>query len=304
MIYQAKQRSYKELPLRLAEFGTVYRFERSGVLTGLIRTRGFTQNDAHIYCAEEQLTSELLNTLKMFKKVYKDFGIKNYYFRLSLPDFANTEKYGNIENKKQWESASKQAKFALEKIGAKYEAVAGEASFYGPKIDIQIKNVAGKEDTIATMQIDFFMPERFDLYYINQKGEKERPVIIHRAIMGSFDRFFAFLIEKYAGAFPLWLAPTQVLIIPIGSSHKKYAKEVYKALTAQNIRVELKDDNETVGKKIRNGEQQKIPYILVVGDKEIKSKSVAVRKRDKGDLGARKLTTFLKQLQEEIEKKK
>lgn len=304
MIYQAKQRSYKELPLRLAEFGTVYRFERSGVLTGLIRTRGFTQNDAHIYCAEEQLTSELLNTLKIFKKVYKDFGIKNYYFRLSLPDFANTEKYGNIENKKQWESAAKQAKFALEKIGAKYEAVAGEASFYGPKIDIQIKNVAGKEDTIATMQIDFFMPERFDLYYINQKGEKERPVIIHRAIMGSFDRFFAFLIEKYAGAFPLWLAPTQVLIIPIGSSHKKYAKEVYKALTAQNIRVELKDDNETVGKKIRNGEQQKIPYILVVGDKEIKSKSVAVRQRDKGDLGARKLTTFLKQLQEEVEKKK
>lgn len=304
MIYQAKPRSYKELPLRLAEFGTVYRFERSGVLTGLIRTRGFTQNDAHIYCTNEQLTSELISTLKMFKKVYKDFGIKDYYFRLSLPDFANAEKYGDIENKNLWESAAKQAKYALEKLGVKYEAVAGEASFYGPKIDIQTKNVFGKEDTIATMQIDFFMPERFDLYYIDNNGNKQRPMVIHRAIMGSFDRFFAFLIEKYAGAFPLWLAPTQVLIIPIGSSHKKYAKEVYKALTDQNIRVELKDDNETVGKKIRNGEQQKIPYILVVGDKEIKSKSVAVRKRDKGDLGARKLTVFLKQLREEIEKKK
>jgi len=304
MIYQSKQHSYKDLPLRLAEFGTVYRFERSGVLSGLIRTRGFTQNDAHIYCAKEQLAPEIINILKMFKKVYRDFGIKDYYFRLSLPDFANTEKYGDIENKKLWESGAHSAQYALDKIGIKYETASGEAAFYGPKIDIQIKNVLGKEDTIATVQIDFYMPERFDLSYINEKGQKERPVVIHRAIMGSFDRFFAFLIEKYGGAFPLWLAPVQMWIVPIGSRHKKYAKEVYKALREQNIRAELKDENETIGKKIRNGEQQKIPYLLIVGDKEIKSKSVAVRKRDKGDLGAKKLSVFIKQLSKEIEKKK
>ena len=304
MIYQAKQRSYKDLPLRLAEFGTVYRFERSGVLAGLIRTRGFTQNDAHIYCAEKQIAPEIISILKMFKKVYRDFGIKDYYFRLSLPDFANAEKYGDIENKKLWESGARTAKYALDKIGAKYETASGEAAFYGPKIDIQIKNVLGKEDTIATVQIDFYMPEQFDLSYINEKGQKEKPVVIHRAIMGSFDRFFAFLIEKYGGAFPLWLAPVQAWVVPIGSGHKKYAKEVYKALKEQNIRVELKDENETIGKKIRNGEQQKIPYLLIVGDKEMKSKSVAVRKRDKGDLGAKKLSIFIKQLSEEIEKKK
>lgn len=304
MIYLAKQRSYRELPLRIAEFGTVYRFERSGVLTGLIRTRGFTQNDAHIYCAPEQLQSEFVKVLRLFKKVYRDFKIKDYWFRLALPDFANTEKYGDIKNKKAWEFAARAAEEAMKKFDAKYVKAEGEAAFYGPKIDVQTKNVLGKEDTIATVQIDLFMPERFGLEYTDENGKKQRPIIIHRAIMGSFDRFFAFLIEKYAGAFPLWIAPEQAWILPIGKRHKKYAREVLKQLKENGIRAVVKEENETIGKKIRDGQIQKIPYLLVVGDKEMKSKSVAMRHRERGDLGAKKLTAFIKQLGKEIEKKK
>ncbi|MEK7066779.1 MAG: threonine--tRNA ligase [Patescibacteria group bacterium] len=304
MIYQSKQRSYRDLPLRIAEFGTVYRYERSGVLTGLIRTRGFTQNDAHIYCSPEQLKSEFVKVLKLFKKVYKDFGIKDYYFRLSLPDFSNQEKYGDIENRDTWEFAAKAAEDAMKAFGAKYQKAEGEAAFYGPKIDVQVKNVLGKEDTIATVQIDFYMPERFDLSFIDKDGKKQRPIIIHRAIMGSLDRFFAFLIEKYAGALPVWIMPEQVWVLPISKQHKKYSKEVTKKIKEAGIRVIAREENETIGKKIREGQMQKIPYLLIVGDKEMKSKSVAIRHREKGDLGAKKLTAFIKQISQEIENKR
>lgn len=304
MIFRHDMMSYRELPLRLAEFGNVHRFERSGVLTGLIRARGFTQNDSHIYCTKAQLKSELLNVLKLFKEVYKDFQIKDFWYRLSLPDLSNEEKYGDIEDKRMWDESSKIAEDTLKAFKVKYVKQEGEASFYGPKIDIQTRNVMGKEDTIATVQLDFYSPKKFDLYFINEKGEKEHPVIIHRAIMGSFDRFFAFLVEKHAGIFPLWLAPVQMSVLPIAKTHKKYAKEVLKALTAAGIRAELKDGNDTIGKKIREGELRKIPYLLIIGDKEVKSKSVAVRKTGKGDRGAVKLKQFIAQALGEIEKKK
>ena len=304
MIFRHDMVSYKDLPLRLAEFGNVHRFERSGVLTGLIRARGFTQNDSHIYCTKSQLAKELLDVLKLFKEVYKDFDIKDFWYRLSLPDLSNEEKYGDIEDKRMWDESSTIAEDTLKAFKVKYVKQEGEASFYGPKIDIQTRNVMGKEDTIATVQLDFYSPKKFDLYYINEKGEKEHPVIIHRAIMGSFDRFFAFLVEKHAGIFPLWLAPVQMHVLPIAKTHKKYAKEVLKALTVAGIRAELKDSNDTIGKKIREGELHKVPYLLIVGDKEVKAKSVAVRKTGKGDLGAVKLKQFITKTLEEIEKKK
>jgi len=304
MIFRHDMVSYRELPLRLAEFGNVHRFERSGVLTGLIRARGFTQNDSHIYCTKAQLKNELLSVLKLFKEVYKDFQIKDFWYRLSLPDLSNEEKYGDIEDKRMWDESSKIAEDTLKAFKVKYVKQEGEASFYGPKIDIQTRNVMGKEDTIATVQLDFYSPKKYDLYIINEKGEKEHPVIIHRAIMGSFDRFFAFLVEKHAGIFPLWLAPMQMSVLPIAKTHKKYAKEVLKTLTAAGIRAELKDGNDTIGKKIREGELRKIPYLLIVGDKEVKAKSVAVRKTGKGDRGAVKLKQFLAQALQEVEKKK
>ena len=304
MIFRHDMVSYKDLPLRLAEFGNVHRFERSGVLTGLIRARGFTQNDSHIYCTKSQLAKELLDVLKLFKEVYKDFDIKDFWYRLSLPDLSNEEKYGDIEDKRMWDESSTIAEDTLKAFKVKYVKQEGEASFYGPKIDIQTRNVMGKEDTIATVQLDFYSPKKFDLYYINGKGEKEHPVIIHRAIMGSFDRFFAFLVEKHAGIFPLWLAPVQMRVLPIAKTHKKYAKEVVKALTSAGIRAELKDSNDTIGKKIREGELRKVPYLLIVGDKEVKAKSVAVRKTGKGDLGAVKLKQFIAKALEEIAKKK
>ena len=304
MIFRHDMVSYKDLPLRLAEFGTVHRFERSGVLTGLIRARGFTQNDSHIYCTKSQLAKELLDVLKLFKEVYKDFDIKDFWYRLSLPDLSNEEKYGDIEDKRMWDESSKIAEDTLKAFKVKYVKQEGEASFYGPKIDIQTRNVMGKEDTIATVQLDFYSPKKFDLYFINEKGEKEHPVIIHRAIMGSFDRFFAFLVEKHAGIFPLWLAPMQMSVLPIAKTHKKYAKEVWKTLTAAGIRAELKDSNDTIGKKIREGELRKVPYLLIVGDKEVKARSVAVRKTGKGDLGAMKLKQFIEKALKEIEKKK
>src|SRR3989344_5717557 len=231
MIFRRGMVSYKDLPLRLAEFGNVHRFERSGVLTGLIRARGFTQNDSHIYCTKGQLQSELLGVLKLFKEVYKDFQIKDFWYRLSLPDLSHEEKYGDIEDKRMWDESSKIAEDTLKAFKVKYVREEGEASFYGPKIDIQTRNVMGKEDTIATVQLDFYSPKKFALYFINEKGEKEHPVIIHRAIMGSFERFFALLVEKTAGIFPLWLAPVQMRILPIAKTHKKYAKEVLRGLT-------------------------------------------------------------------------
>ncbi|MBU4338181.1 threonine--tRNA ligase [Patescibacteria group bacterium] len=305
IMFKHKPKSYKDLPLRLSDFGLLHRFERSGVLTGLIRARCFSQNDAHIYCSQNQVKEEFVKVIRMFQKVYDDFNIKNYWFRLSLPDFKNKEKYGDIENIELWEKSAEFAREAMNELNVKFVEVEGEAAFYGPKIDAQIKNVAGKEDSIATCQIDFYSPERFDLSFINEKGSKERPVIIHRAIMGSFDRFFAFLVEQTAGAFPAWLAPVQVKILPISTEkHLDYAQKIHSRLLENEIRVEISDENETLGKKIRAGELQKIPYLLIVGDKEKESESVNVRTRGKKETETVKITDFIEKIKKEIEEKK
>ncbi len=304
MIYKNKPLSYKDLPLRLAESGLVHRFERSGVLTGLIRARCFTQNDSHIYIQKADLKKELLAVLSLFKEVYADFNITDYWFRLSLPDLSNKEKYGDIEDVETWNEASGIARNALEEFGVKYVEGQGEASFYGPKIDVQIKNVLGKEDTIATAQVDFYSPKRFDLFFTNNEGLKEHPVIIHRAIMGSFDRFFAFLLERTAGNFPLWLSSTQVKVIPIGDNHKAFAEQVTAQLKAHNIQVELDDSKEGLGKKVRAAKVEKIPYWLVIGDKELEADKVTLESRDNGPLGQLSIDEVVKKLVAEITDKK
>ena len=302
-IYKRSKRSYRELPLRLAEFGHVHRFERSGALSGLIRVRGFTQNDSHIYTDEANLEKEIVNVIKLTREVYDVFGIKDYWFRLSLPDFKNKEKYGDIKNKEMWEQGSAILRKALKNSGHKFAEAIGEATFYGPKIDIQTKNIYGKEDTLSTVQIDYYSASRFNLYYTD-KNNKEKPVIVvHRAIMGSFDRFMAFLIEKTCGNLPLWLSPVQAVILPISEKQNSYAEKILGEMKHENIRIEIPDSNETLGKRIREAELKKIPYILVVGDKEIAANSVSVRQRIKGDLGALKLSEIIEKLKKEISEK-
>ncbi len=299
-IYRHHPISYRDLPLRIAEFGLVHRFERSGVLTGLIRARCFTQNDAHIYSTKNDLKNEMLGVLALFKEVYDTFGISDYWFRLSLPDFSNKEKYGDIEDRDMWDEASDVTRSALEEFGAKYVEGGGEAAFYGPKIDVQIRNVTGKEDTIATVQVDFYSPKRFDLSFTNEKGEKEHPVIIHRAIMGSFDRFFAFLTEQYAGAFPLWLAPVQVHVLPVSEKHNAYAKEVVDALKMASIRAEVDEMNESLGKKIRSAKTEKIPYLFIVGDAEVEARTISIDSRDHGKLEPESLNNIIEKIKNEI----
>jgi len=302
-IYKRQKRSYRDLPLRLAEFGHVHRFERSGVLTGLIRVRGFAQNDAHIYTDEENLEKEIINAIKLTEEVYKTFGLKDYWYRLSLPDFKNKEKFGDIKNKEMWERGSNFLRKALKGTGHKFIEAIGEASFYGPKIDIQIKDVWGREDTIGTIQVDYYSTSRFNLFYIDKKGKEQPVIIIHRAIMGAFERFMAFLLEKSCGALPLWLSPIQVEIINVGSAHRQYANFINQQLTTNNIRAHLSDENLTVSKRIREAEIQKIPYILVAGDKEVKNKTVNVRHYHRGIEGEIKINKLIEKIKTEIENK-
>ncbi len=299
-IFKHRPISYRELPLRLAEFGLVHRFERSGVLTGLIRARCFTQNDAHIYTDKKNLKKEITGVLQLFREVYdQTFEIKDYWFRLSLPDFENKEKFGDLENKEQWAEATEAARSALQEFGAKYVEGGGEAAFYGPKIDVQIRNVNGKEDTISTIQIDFYSANRFDLSFINSEGKKEKPVIIHRAIMGSFERFLAFLTEQYAGAFPFWLSPTQILIIPISEKQNAYAQKLKTKITNAGYLADIDEANETLGKKVRNAKAAKIPYYLILGEKEEKEATVSIESRDHGHLEESNLDNFLAELKKE-----
>jgi len=295
-IFQSKIRSYKELPIKYAELGTVYRYEKSGVLHGLTRVRGFTQDDAHLWCSPEQLSSEIVKLLKYGLKILKTFGFKEYEIYLST----RPEKYAGTE--KSWEKATNSLKYVLEKLKLKYQIDPGGGVFYGPKIDIKIKDSLGRPWQCTTIQVDFNLPERFDITYINQKGKKERPIMIHRALLGSLERFIGVLIENFSGAFPLWLSPEQIWIIPIGNRHEKYANQLKNELSS--FRVEVKDENETVSKKIREGEIQKIPYLLVVGDKEMKSNSVRIRQRNKGDIGMIKFNKFLEKITKENSRKK
>jgi len=289
-IYNSKIRSYKELPLYFAELGTVYRYEKSGVLHGLVRVRGFTQDDAHIFCTPDQISQELIKLLKAGFKIIKTFGFKDFDIYLST----RPEKYAGTE--KDWQKAENSLKYVVKKLKLKYQIDPGGGVFYGPKIDIKIKDSLGRPWQCTTIQVDFNLPERFNMNYIDKKGRKHRPIMIHRALLGSIERFIGVLLEHYGGALPLWLSPVQIWIIPVGSRHQKYAKEVGSKMLDAGCRIEVKDENETVSKKIWGGELQKIPYLLVVGDKELKDKSVRVRERGKGDLGAVKLNKFLEKI--------
>ncbi len=295
-IYQSKIRSYKDLPIKYAELGTVYRYERSGVLHGLTRVRGFTQDDAHIWCTPDQLSEEITKLLKHGFKILKTFGFKDYTIHLST----RPEKYAGTE--KDWKKATNSLKYVLNKLKLKYQTDIGGGVFYGPKIDIKIKDSLGREWQCTTIQVDFNLPERFKITYIDKKGTKRTPIMIHRALLGSLERFIGVLIEHYTGNFPVWLSPIQVWVIPVGSGHRKYAEKVAETLKKYGLRVELKDTAETVSKKIRGGETQKLPYMLVMGSKEIAAKSVRVRQRIKGDIGMMKLIKFIEKIKIEIEK--
>jgi len=295
MVYKLGIKSYRDLPLKLGEFGTVYRYEKSGELHGLQRVRGFTQNDAHIFCTPEQLQKELEEVIELLHTFYKDVGFEKYRFRLSLSD-PKAEKYTFCGSREGWEQAEKELESVLQKHGLEYERAVGEATFYGPKIDVQAINVYGKEDSISTIQIDFNLPERFDIYYIDEKGNKARPFVIHRALIGSFERFFAFLIEHYKGAFPLWLSPIQAQVIPISDKNNEYAQEIAEKLMEKDLRVEADISDNTMQAKIREAQMQKIPYMLIVGDKEEKNQSVSVRLRsgeNKGSLPIKEFTDIL-----------
>lgn len=289
-VFQSKIRSYRDLPIKYAELGTVYRYERSGVLHGLTRVRGFTQDDAHIWCTPEQTAKEVTLLLKEGLKILKRFGFKNFNVYVST----KPEKYAGTD--KEWKKATNILIYALKKARLKYETDPGGGVFYGPKIDIKIKDSLNREWQCTTVQVDFNLPERFDVTYIDKKGRKERPIMIHRALLGSVERFVGVLIEHCAGAFPFWLSPVQLWIIPISDRHEKYAQKIKKQLMGAGFRAELKNEKETVSKKIREGEMQKIPYMLVVGDKEIQDNSVRVRERNKGDIGLVELTKFMEKL--------
>ncbi|MDO8558582.1 MAG: threonine--tRNA ligase [bacterium] len=300
-IYAAKKRSYRELPIRYSEVTSVYRDEQSGELAGLSRVRVITQDDAHVFCRISQVEKEAFKIWDIIDKFYKPFKMP-LTVRFSRHDPAHMEKY--LGTQEIWKRAEDQLLTLIKKRRIKYVDGLGEAAMYGPKIDFIAKDSLGREWQLATIQLDFNLPERFDLTCINEKGESERIVMIHRAILGSLERFMAILIEHYAGAFPLWLAPVQVAILPIGKGHKAYAKQIEKTLDHENIRTLLREDDETIGKKIRESEIQKIPYLLIVGDKERSKKTVAVRVRGRGDIGAEKLEKFLKKIKEEINRKK
>ncbi|GLB58454.1 threonine--tRNA ligase [Cytobacillus sp. NCCP-133] len=277
MIYKNGIHSYRELPIRIAELGTMHRYEMSGALSGLQRVRGMTLNDAHIFVRPDQIKEEFKRVVHLILEVYKDFDINDYSFRLSYRDPQDTEKYFNDDE--MWEKAQAMLKEAMDEIGLDYFEAEGEAAFYGPKLDVQVKTALGKDETLSTVQLDFLLPERFDLTYVGEDGKPHRPVVIHRGVVSTMERFVAFLIEEYKGAFPTWLAPVQLQVIPVSPDvHFDYAKQVQEQLQAEGFRVELDDRNEKIGYKIREAQMQKTPYMLVVGDNEVAEKAVNVRK--------------------------
>ncbi|WP_435054062.1 threonine--tRNA ligase [Priestia megaterium] len=277
MVYKQGIHSYRELPIRIAELGTMHRYEMSGALSGLQRVRGMTLNDAHIFVRPDQIKEEFIRVVRLVEAVYKDFGFENYSFRLSYRDPEDTEKY--FDDDAMWEKAQSMLKDAMDELDLDYYEAEGEAAFYGPKLDVQVKTALGKEETLSTVQLDFLLPERFDLTYVGEDGKQHRPVVIHRGVVSTMERFVAFLIEEYKGAFPTWLAPVQVQVIPVSPTvHLEYAKEAQEQLQLAGIRVELDSRDEKIGYKIREAQMQKIPYMLVVGDKEVEDKAVNVRK--------------------------
>lgn len=300
-LYLSKPRSYRELPMRIAELAKLYRYEQSGELMGLQRVRSFCLADAHIICAsEEQAADEVSKALDLIVSMASTFGLRqgeHYRFRLSLGDRANTEKY--YKNDAAWEKGEALLRDVLTKRGEPFEEAKDEAAFYGPKIDVQMKNVNGKEDTAFTVQYDFCMPERFDLSYIGPDGAKHRAFVVHRSSVGAIERVMAFLIEHYAGAFPVWLSPVQVVVLPVSEKHAAYARSVAATLKTSGVRVEVSAANESLGKRIREAKGEKVPYLVVVGDEEEKSQAVAVESRTE-KIGAIPLSAFTDRIAEEI----
>ncbi|MCS7054138.1 MAG: threonine--tRNA ligase [Ignavibacterium sp.] len=299
-IYASKPRSYKDLPIRLAEFGTVYRYEQSGELNGLTRVRCFSVDDSHIFVRQDQLKDEVCNVIELIQVVFNQMGFKEFTTQLSFRD-DNLEKYGGDIS--LWDKAQAEIKEAADTMGLDYKIEEGEAAFYGPKIDFMVKDALGRKWQLGTVQIDYVMPERFNLEYIGSDGQKHRPVVIHRAPFGSLERFIGVLIEHYAGEFPLWLAPTQVVVIPISQNYLDYANEVYNLLKEKNIRVELDDRNEKVGYKIRDWETKKVKYMAIVGEKEKSNSTISLRQHREGDKGSFAISEFIDKIVDEIKNK-
>lgn len=298
-IYKHHIRSYRDLPLRVAELGMMHRYEKSGALSGLQRVREMTLNDGHTFVALDQVQTEFAKILKLIMDVYKDFDITDYYFRLSYRDPKNTDKY--FANDEMWERSQKMLKGAMDDLGLDYVEAEGEAAFYGPKLDIQTKTALGNDETMSTIQLDFMLPERFGLTYVGQDGEEHRPVMIHRGIVGTMERFIAYLTEIYKGAFPTWLAPVQVKIIPVNlDAHGEYAEKVRQELAKRGFRAEVDTRNEKMGYKIRESQTQKVPYTLVLGDEEMKNGSVNVRRYGTDEEISKSLTDFINEIDADV----
>ncbi|ARJ49976.1 threonine--tRNA ligase [Staphylococcus lutrae] len=303
MIYANKPHSYRELPIRIAELGTMHRYEASGAVSGLQRVRGMTLNDAHIFVRPDQIKEEFKRVVQMILDVYEDFGFKDYKFRLSYRDKADKEKY--FDDDEMWNRAEAMLKEAVDELNLPYDEAIGEAAFYGPKLDVQVKTAMGKEETLSTAQLDFLLPKKFDLTYIGQDGAHHQPVVIHRGVVSTMERFVAFLTEETKGAFPTWLAPQQVEIIPVNNAlHYNYARQIYDELKSQGVRVNIDDRNEKMGYKIREAQMKKIPYQLVVGDKELENNEVNVRQYGSKDQKTVEKETFIWDLIDEIRLKK
>ena len=302
MMFKNRLHSYRDLPIRIAEIANDFRYEASGAVCGIERTRAFTQNDSHIFCRPDQIESEVKGVIDLILDVYKDFGFKDFKFRLSLRDTKNVDKY--FGNDELWEKSENALRTILKNTGHEYYEAEGEAAFYGPKIDVQVRSAIGHDETLSTVQLDYQLPERFELEYINEDNEKVRPVVIHRAILGSLDRFIAFLLEETKGYLPLWLAPHQVNIIPVNNNyHLEYAKEVEKLLKNKGIRVNLDDREEKVGYKMREAIMSKYPYILVLGDNEVTNKTITYRTSQSEEKVTISLDEFVNKVKKEIENK-
>ena len=301
MIYKNSIHSYRELPIRIAELGLMHRYEMSGALAGLQRVRGMTLNDAHIFVRPDQIKDEFKRVVNLILGVYKDFNINDYSFRLSYRDPQDKEKY--FDDDAMWEKAQSMLKEAMDDLGLDYFEAEGEAAFYGPKLDVQVRTALGKDETLSTVQLDFLLPERFDLNFVGEDGKQHRPVVIHRGVVSTMERFVAFLIEEYKGAFPTWLAPVQVQVIPVSpDAHYDYAKQVQEQLQNEGFRVELDGRDEKIGYKIREAQMQKIPYMLVVGDKEVEDQAVNIRKYGEQNSETKPFAEFLAALNTEVKR--
>ena len=298
IIYKHELHSYRNLPIRLAELGTMYRYERSGALSGLSRVRAMTLNDAHIFCLPEQIQAEAVGVLRLIQRVYRDFGFKEYWYRLSLRN--PKDKTNFVDNDAMWDTAEEYLRQALAEVGVSYKEAPGEAAYYGPKIDVQLNDVLGHSETLSTVQLDFYLPERFELEYVDKDGQYRRPVMIHRGVISTMERMTAFLIEHHAGNFPLWLAPVQLKIVTVTEQQLDYARNVFTQLKDAGWRVELDERNEKLGYKIREAQLAKIPYAIVIGDSEVQSQTLAPRRRGGENLGPMALNEFMERLRSEV----